>query len=213
MPPPKLAADAPVLEIFHPVRVSLGPALGAELDVAVRHRVGGFLHAGIFQEPLHGNARLDRHMSALGVTDVVLVFLHFQQQTHFLQLRRRPLARDDAVEAVKIRTIRAVDVRVRSENVDDFQIVADADFKVRLVVGRGDFQRASAELDVHMVVRDDRNLRMRKRPEHLAPDVFRKTRVLRIHRHRHVAHQRFRTGGGNFQELARCVREFVFHEV
>ncbi len=211
--PPELAADAPVLEVLHPVGVGLGPALGAELDLAGCHRVGGFLDAGILEEPLHRNARLDRHVRALGEADVVLIFLHLDEQTHLFQLRGGLFARHEAVEAVQLGNVRAVDVRVRREDVDDLEVVAETDFKVGLVVGRRDLQRAGAELDVHVIVGDHRDRGVRERPEHRASHVFRKARVLRVHGHGHVAHQRFRTGGGDFKELAGRVRELVLHEV
>ena len=106
-----------------------------------------------------------------------------------------------------------MDVRVRREHIDDLQLVPDTNFEVRLVVRRRDLQRTGPELDVHMIVRDDRNRRMRERPVHRAADVFHKARILRVYRHRHVAHQRFRTGRRNFEILARRVRQLVFHEI
>ena len=39
MAPPQLAADAPVLDVVHPLRVGLRPVLRHELDVAVAHCV------------------------------------------------------------------------------------------------------------------------------------------------------------------------------
>ena len=48
VPPPDLAADAPVLDVFHPVEISLGPTLRIELDRAVADRLdcgfGEFVH-------------------------------------------------------------------------------------------------------------------------------------------------------------------------
>ena len=193
--------------------VGLRPALGAEFDVAVRHRGGGLLDARVFQEPLHRNARLDRHMGSLGKTDVVFVLLYLDERAHRLQLRRGDFPGGETLQAVQVRAFGAVDVGVGREYVDDGEVVAFADVEVRLVVGRGDFQRAGAEFHVHMVVRDDRNLRMGKRPEHLAAQVFGVSRVFRVHRHRHVAHQRFRAGGGDFKKLAGGVGQLVAHEI
>src|SRR5439155_17268717 len=71
MAPPKLPADAPVSDFLHPVRVSLGPAFRMKCDAAFLHRFGGGFQARIFQEPLLTQIRLDRHMAALAVADVV----------------------------------------------------------------------------------------------------------------------------------------------
>jgi hypothetical protein len=71
--PPELAADAPVLDVIEPVQVDFRPALGVELDEPVADGRLGLLDPGIAQPPLPGEARLDRHVGALGVPDAVLV--------------------------------------------------------------------------------------------------------------------------------------------
>ena len=195
------------------MRVGLRPALGAELDVAVGHRVGGLLDAGVLEEPLHRDARLDRHMRALGKADIVFVLLDLEQKPHFLEHGRGFFARQKAVEPVKLRALRTLDATIGREHIDDLESVALADFKVRLVVRRRDLESARAELDVDMLIGNDRNFRLRERPQHLAPDVLGKARILRVHRDRDIAHQRFGTRGGNFQILARRIGERVFHEV
>ena len=73
--PPELAADAPILDAVEPVEVNLRPALRVELDQAVAHDLLGLLDARVAQPPLLGEARLDRHVGALGEADVVLVGL------------------------------------------------------------------------------------------------------------------------------------------
>src|ERR1019366_9003683 len=48
MSPPKLAADAPVLDVAHPMVVNLRPALRMEAHLAwERRRLGGVLSRGI----------------------------------------------------------------------------------------------------------------------------------------------------------------------
>ena len=81
MPPPELAADAPVLDVLQPVVVNLRPALGMKTASrrSATHRAR-FLHARILQEPLLAQARLDRHIGALAEADVVLVRLFLRQQ-------------------------------------------------------------------------------------------------------------------------------------
>jgi hypothetical protein len=80
MPPPELAADAPVLDILEPVEVDFAPALRVKLDMAVAHGGLGLLDARITQPPLPGQPRLDRHVGTLGVANIVGVgFLAHQR--------------------------------------------------------------------------------------------------------------------------------------
>ena len=195
------------------MRVGLRPALGAEFDVAVGHRIGSLLDAGVLEEPLHRDARLDRHMSALGKADIVFVLLDLEQEPHFLEHGRGFFARHEAVEPVKLRALRAIDAAIGREHIDDLEPVPLADFEVRLVVRRRDLESARAELDVDMFVGDDWDFRLWERPQHLAPDVLGKARILRVHRHSDIAHQRFGARGGNFQILTRRIGELVFHEI
>ena len=64
--PPKLAADAPVLDIFEPVAIGVFVFSRVELDVVVHHwsecDFGKVLH---FEEPLHREFWFDRHIGAL----------------------------------------------------------------------------------------------------------------------------------------------------
>ena len=63
MPPPQLAADTPVLDIFQPVLVRILIFGRIELQLIIHHRrqshVGKVLH---LQEPLHGKFRFDGHV-------------------------------------------------------------------------------------------------------------------------------------------------------
>ena len=69
--PPELTADAPIPDVLEPVQVNFAPTLGVEADMTIAHGGLGFLDARIAQPPLPREARLDRHISALGETDVV----------------------------------------------------------------------------------------------------------------------------------------------
>src|SRR5437879_11375285 len=80
MSPPKLAADAPVFDLVHPMAISLSPALGIEFYSTFFNGFSGSLDARIFHEPLLAEIGFDRNVSALAITDVVDVILDFQQQ-------------------------------------------------------------------------------------------------------------------------------------
>ena len=79
MPPPKLTADAPVLNVRQPVVIHFRPAFGMKFHPARRHARPGWFHGGIFQKPLFAQARLNRHTRPLAETDIVLVRLFFDE--------------------------------------------------------------------------------------------------------------------------------------
>ena len=54
--PPKLAGNAPIMDVFHPIDISLGEALGHELNGSVLHHTDGLLGQGRhLHEPLGGD--------------------------------------------------------------------------------------------------------------------------------------------------------------
>ena len=74
VPPPELARDAPVLQVFHPVVVGVFPVVRHEFDAAIAHGVerglGEFGHAfvaGQVHEPLVGEVGLDDDAAAVAV--------------------------------------------------------------------------------------------------------------------------------------------------
>jgi hypothetical protein len=211
--PPELAGNAPVLEVLHPVGVGLGPALRAELDLAGGHRIGGFLDAGILEEPLHRNARLDRHVGALGETDVVLVFLHLEQQAHFLELGRGALAGDEAVEPVELRQLRAVDVRVgvRTSMISSpcFIPISKSALSWAGVIFSAPVPNSMSTWSSAMTgIAACGKGRNTERPTYFAKRGsfgFTATATSPI--------SVSGTGGGDFQELAGRVGEFVLHEI
>ena len=89
---------------------------------------------------------------------------------------------------------------------DDFNLrefVPLADFEVRLVVRGRHLEHAGAELKVHVLVANDRNQLLltrqfrRQRTHDMLADVFRVTRIFRIHGHGGVAGNGFGTSGCN----------------
>ncbi len=85
MPPPNLAADAPVLNVFQPLRVNFFPMRGKEADEMIAHDAERFFRLRITQKPLLADARFDRDFAALTKADVVLVRLNFRKQSPFFQ--------------------------------------------------------------------------------------------------------------------------------
>ena len=77
MAPPELAADAPVVDVFHPVEIGFLVLLGGEVNGLFAVGAGldggdGLVGEGLdFDEPLGGEARLDDGFAAVAVADVV----------------------------------------------------------------------------------------------------------------------------------------------
>jgi hypothetical protein len=91
--------------------------------------------------------------------------------------------------------------------------VALADLEVDLVVGRGDLERARAELRVDRGVGHDGDRRPVERPPDGAADHPGIAGVVRVHGDRDVARDRLRPGGRDLDELARRVDQLVAHLV
>ncbi len=239
MSPPKLAADAPVLDVAHPVVINLRPPLRMEAHGApnsdsacffcvsrradseigaprLLHARAGFFHARIFQEPLLAQARLNRHIRAFAITDVVRVRFLFFQCAKFRELFHGNLARLETVESLQIHTREVVHVAIGGDDFNLRQLVALADFEVRLVVRRRHLEHAGAELKIHVLVADDGDELLLAREfggqgtDDVFADVFRIARVFRIHGHGGVAGNCLRPGGGDGQKCSRRFGDFDF---
>ena len=87
MSPPQLSTDTPIFDVFEPVTIGVFVLRGIKLNIVVHDRlqgkVGKVLH---FQKPLCGQLWLNGHMGALGVSNFVVVVLHFFHQSRFFQI-------------------------------------------------------------------------------------------------------------------------------
>ena len=82
--PPQLSADAPVLDVFHPVTVSIFVFGRVELDFVLHHRFQSDLRQVFhLQEPLHGKLRFDGYVGTLGEAHLVGIVFHLFQQSGF----------------------------------------------------------------------------------------------------------------------------------
>ena len=157
MPPPELPADAPVLDVAHPVVVNFCPAVGEEFHPALGHHGARRRNAGISQEPLFAQAWFNRHVGPFAESHVVGVRLLLLQSAQRSQLLHGDLAGLETVQPPQVRPGEIVHFRVRVHDVDLGQLMAQADLEVRLVVGGRHLQHARAELEVHVIVAEDRD--------------------------------------------------------
>ena len=167
MPPPKLATDTPVLNIFEPVQVNLGPTLRVKFNMAIADRDFGFLHFRVTQPPLPGEARLNRHISSLRITDIIFVRLFLHERPHFLKQQDRLLTTGKTLETSQSRTGQLVERAIRIEHVDRRQLVALTNLKIHLVVRWGDFKCSGTELQIDRGIRNDGDFFTIQRPPNL----------------------------------------------
>ena len=138
MAPPKLPADAPILNVFQPMLIDVFPTLRAKTDRAFwPNRRARFLHLRILQKPLLAQPRLDWDPGAFAETDGALVRLFFGQQPALGQQFGRFLARDETIQPIKFRNIGAIDRAIGMKNVDDRQVVALANLEIEACRARG----------------------------------------------------------------------------
>ena len=156
--PPKLAADAPVLEVLHPGGVGLCPARGVESDLAgvdgVERRPLELIDS---HEPLLRKPRLKRGVAAVAVHDGVIKVLDVIEQAVLLKPLDDGLAALVAVHAGEL-AVTLDDHRVLVEDVDLRQIVGLTHGVIVGVVGRGDLDKAGTKVGVDMPILKDGDL-------------------------------------------------------
>jgi hypothetical protein len=156
MPPPKLAADAPILHAAHPVVVNFRPAVGKNFISPFATPRGIFPRSDISKTIARSNAARSAHRRVRCSRRCSCKALPFPARpvrvsfsTATLRALKRSRPRKSAPAASFIgRPPHDFDLR---------ELVAQTDFKVRLVVRGRHFQHAGAEFKIHMLVADDGN--------------------------------------------------------
>ena len=201
--PPKLAADAPVLNVLHPVAVGVHIFRWVELDFSLEYwrqgNVSKMLHR---EEPLLAETRLHSGvLVTLRVTHLVIVVLHLLHQASFLQVDGNLLAHLHSVHThIQASLFRERAVRV--EDVDGLQVMSLTQCVVVHIVSRCHLQTARTKLDVHITVFYHRNNTIHQRHNHLVASQPLVLRVFRIDTHSRVTHDGLRTRGGNHSIIA-----------
>ncbi|MNV18634.1 hypothetical protein D3C71_1094660 [compost metagenome] len=182
--PPQLAADAPVLDVVHPLVVGVHPVLGHKGHFATGHGIDGllrnalaggvaFAHLAHRHEPLVGQHGLDHLAGAGADRHHELVLLHLDQRADGLEVGHHGLAGHEAVHALVLGGRVLVDGGLQGQHHDHGQLVALAHGVVVLVVRRRYLHHARAELLVHVLVGDHRDLAVAQRQVHHLADQVR----------------------------------------
>ena len=125
MPPPQLAADAPVLDIVHPFEISLRPVVRNEANAArfdgSDSRLRQWPDAHV---PLVGEIRFDDRTTAITARYLAQVVVDLRHQSECLEIGDDFLACNKAIEATVRSRCVVVDRGVVVENVEQRQFVA-----------------------------------------------------------------------------------------
>src|SRR5690606_25595738 len=158
MAPPELAADAPILDVVHPLEVGLRPVLRDEADATVFDRLDrGFGKRSDADVPLIREPRLEDLAAAIAARYRQLVRLDFLEQPLRFEIRNDLLARLEAAFAPIALGYGVVQDRILIEDVDERQVVPFADFVVVEVVPRRDLDAAGSEFGIDVGIADNRN--------------------------------------------------------
>ena len=128
--------------------------------------------------------------------------LFFDEESEFAKLVHRLRAGFKAVESGEFVASEVIQRGVGIENINDWQVVAQADLVVGFVVRWSHLQDARAEFEIHRLVADDRQQGFHVGGEgaaHMESDECGVARVLRVHSHGGIRHDCLGAGGGNFQ--------------
>jgi hypothetical protein len=207
MPPPQLAADAPVLDVAHPLEIGLRPVVRHEADAARLDRGDGRLgERRDAHVPLVGEPGLEHRATAIAPRHGRGVRLDLLDQARRLEFTDYAAAALVAVEADEAhrdlaRRERASgrfatrDAGVAVEDVDQGKVVAAADLVVVEVVPWRDLHAAGAEGGIYVLICDDRHEPSRDRQAHLATDQRTVALVVGVYGDRGVAQHGLRSRG------------------
>ena len=195
--PPKLTGYAPILDVFHPIKIYLAESRRNKfylfLSYDVYRRLSQRLH---FDKPLLADDWLDRRMTAIAFANVVFIVLYLDHKALRLQVFANTLARFNSVESFVCAGVvvhRAVVVHYPY----DLQVVSQSHFKVIGVVRRSYLYRAASKVFLDVLVGNDRYLLAYKREsESLAYHVD-VSFVLGIDGDRSISKHSLRTGRCN----------------
>ena len=152
MPPPELAADAPVAFFAQPVEIALGVAIRVNGHASRGDGVHGLLSesgrlARVFahtHEPLIRQVGFDRRLAAVGVIETHEVRVDPFEQVECLQVLDDPLAHAQAIDAGVFAGIFVVG-SVRIEQVDHRQALSQTGLIIVGIMAGSDLDDAGAE--------------------------------------------------------------------
>ena len=197
MSPPKLAADAPVPNILHPVEVHPGEPIGDYLYPPVQDNVHSRLCQALHtDEPLLAHQRLHGHGAAVTVPHGVDIRLYSLKQTILFQVSQYGFTALEPVHAF-VGPGFPVHCAVQVHGGNDGQAMSLAHLEVHRIVSGCNLQRPSAESGVNCLIADNREGAIQHRKEHPLSAEVAVSFVIGIHRYCRIAQQGLRACGGH----------------
>ena len=197
MSPPQLAADAPVLHVFHPVTVAVFEFGRVELHGVIHHRIQRrlrqFFHR---QEPLQRQTRLDHGIGALAASHLVGVVLNLHEVAKPVQFLGEFLPAFKPVHPFVGPSICGHGA-ISVDGVDGFEAVLLTEVVVVGVVGRCHLQATRPKFNVDVIVGNDRHLTVHHRNERLLAHEVLVAFVVWVHANGRVSHDRLRSRCGH----------------
>ncbi len=200
MSPPDLAADAPVADIVHPLEVGLFPLFRDDFGTPVLDGGDSLLGQRLdLDVPLQAHIGFDDGLATIALADRIEVLFGALEQFARRQIRQHLLPGGIAIQAL-IGAAVGVDHTRLVKDIDEFEVMATADFKVVEVVSRSDLYRAATEFLVNVIIGDDRDFTTDQRQHNALADQISIAFVFGMHGHGGIAEHSFGSGGGHHQQ-------------
>ena len=210
MAPPKLAGNAPVAYVLHPVIIGLVESLGHEFHFAALNNVYRGLCKGLHaHEPLLAHQRLNRAVAAVAGAHVVAVRLYFYQIARGINIRHQLFAAFHGGQPF-VCAAKFVDMPVVREHAHNGQVAPYADLKVVGIVRGGDLHGAGAEFLFNVFVCYDGYFAPHNGDNYGFTNYAGIAFVVRMHGYRRIAKNGFGAGGSHGYGIA-LVRRIVTH--
>ena len=210
VPPPELAADAPITDVLQPVVIDFGEALRHNAGFSAADGFQRLVGQGLnFDEPLGGDHGFDNLAAALRAGHVERVRLLFDNQVLSAHIFPEFLAALETVHASILAAV-LIDMGLFVENVDEFQPMCLTNGIIVGVVRRGDLDRTGTKLTIDIFIRDDRNAAADDGYDHVLAQILLVTLIFRMDGHSGITQNGLGAGGGYRDIFAGTVGEHVF---
>ena len=193
MSPPELPANAPVLNVVHPVEVGLRPVFRNKLDAArfdgFDSRLGQWLD---FYVPLIRKIRLDDGVAAIATGNLDNVVFDFLEQTQRFEFGNNCFACVEAVHAAIFFGHVVVERGIVGQNVVYRQVMTFANVIVIEIVRWRNLYATRTKLRIDVIICNNRNTSTYDWQDNFLSDQVFVTLVVRVHGNRAIAKHGFR---------------------
>ena len=208
MSPPQLTGNAPIPDIFHPVKICLAESVGDELGFPVLNHTDSFLCQRLhFYKPLGRNDRLHIIVAAIAGSHIVGVILHTDKIALFLEVGNDCFSCIVAVHSLVLAAV-GVHNAVVVKNPDHLKIVTQAHLKVVGVMGRSHLNAAGTKVHFCIIIGNHRDLLVHQRQNHGLTDDVCIAGIIGVDAHTGITQHGFGSCGGN-NHLSGTVRQGV----